>query len=313
MTSTTVSTGTLAFQRAFLLAVIAISVSVRPALAQEAEEAVFVGYNLKNYLNMDRRVDGESVKNAPKPEREIAALVTMIQKSKPDVLGLVEIGSMEDVTDLQTRLKAVGLDLPHKTINRAFDEDRRVAVLSKFPIAATNHQTSLTYLLDEKRMLFKRGILDATVQINKDYQLRVLGTHLKSKREIQEADQALMRRNEAHLMREYVNKILTESPKANLLLFGDYNDSRNEAPIKALQGKFGSEAYLKDIKLADDLGYTWTYCWSYADQYSRFDYIFANKALLPEIDTARSHIVADPVWFTASDHRPTVVTVKAKD
>ena len=74
---------------------------------------------------MDRRVDGQSVKNAPKPEREIAALVTMIQKSEPAVLGLVEIGSMEDVVDLQKRLKAAGFDLPHKTINRAFDKDGR--------------------------------------------------------------------------------------------------------------------------------------------------------------------------------------------
>ena len=310
MAPTFLSVKTLAFQRAFLLCAAFV---LNSAHSEEADEAVFVGYNLKNYLNMDRRVDGQSVRNAPKPEREIAALVTMIQKSEPDVLGLVEIGSIEDVVDLQKRLKAAGFDLPHKTINRAFDEDRRVALLSRFPIASTNHQTSLTYLLDDKRMLFKRGILDATVQVNKDYQLRVLGTHLKSKREIQEADQAMMRRNEAHLMREYVNKIMAESPEANLLLFGDYNDTRNEAPIKALQGKFGSKAYLKDIKLTDNLGYTWTYCWSWADQYSRFDYIFANKALLPEIDTARSRIVADAVWFTGSDHRPLVVTVKAKD
>lgn len=272
-----------------------------------------MGYNLKNYLKMKRRVDGESLPNAPKPEREVEGIVTMIAKGKPDAVGLVEIGSMDEVKDLQSRLKAKGIDLPHAEIIEAYDDVRRIALISKFPIVSTDHQKELGYMLGEKRFQFRRGIFDATLQVNPDYQLRALGVHLKSKREVDEGDQALMRRNEAHLLRKHTESILKETPDTNLIVFGDFNDTRNEIPIKAIQGKYGSAGYLKDIQAADDLGYKWTYLWSYADQYSRFDYLFVNKGLVGEVDRDRSFIVSDPVWFTASDHRPVVTTITAKD
>ncbi len=296
---------------ALLLGLTLLRVSAQDAAI--ADQAVFMGYNLKNYLKMDRRINGEQVVDAPKPEHEVAAVVQMILKGQPDILGLVEIGTEEDVRDLQTRLKAGGLDLPHTTLNRAFDEDRRTALLSRFPIKETDHQTALTYQIGETKMPFKRGILDATVTVNPDYHLRILGTHLKSKREIPEADQALMRRHEAHLVRKHAEAILAADPETNLLLFGDFNDTRNEMPIKAIQGKYGTDGYLWAIKLEDDLGYTWTYNWRYADQYSRFDYLFVSPQLLTEVIRDKSFIVADPSWDTASDHRPVVTTITAKN
>jgi endonuclease/exonuclease/phosphatase family metal-dependent hydrolase len=277
---------------------------------QAQDEITVVGYNLKNYLKMDRRVDGEFKRQADKPEKEIAALIEMIKATSPDVLGLVEIGTEVDLKDLQTRLKAAGLDLPHSTWCKGADPYRHVALLSKLPIAATNHQSEMTYVLDQNTMAFGRGILDATIQVNADYQLRILGLHLKSKRKTKEADEALMRRNEAQLLRTYVDQIIAEKPETNLLLFGDFNDTRNEPPIKAVQGKFGTPSYLTDIQLKDKNGMRWTYYWSWADQYSRFDFIFINKGLLPEVDQEKSYIHGAPNWFTASDHRPCVAKIK---
>ena len=160
-------------------------------------------------------------------------------------------------------------------------------------------------------MPFSRGILDATVQVNENYQLRVLGVHLKSKRKVPEGDESLMRRSEAQLLRDHVEKIITSDPETNLLVFGDFNDTRNEAPIKAIQGKFGRPDYLTDIQLKDKNGMRWTYYWSWADQYSRFDFIFINKGLLPEVDQEKSYIHGAPNWFTASDHRPCVAKIRA--
>lgn len=277
---------------------------------QAQDEITVVGYNLKNYLKMDRRVDGEFKRQADKPEKEIAALIEMIKATSPDVLGLVEIGTEVDLKDLQTRLKAAGLELPHSTWCKGADPYRHVALLSKLPIAATNHQSEMTYVLDQNTMAFGRGILDATIQVNADYQLRILGLHLKSKRKTKEADEALMRRNEAQLLRTYVDQIIAEKPETNLLLFGDFNDTRNEPPIKAVQGKFGTPSYLTDIQLKDKNGMRWTYYWSWADQYSRFDFIFINKGLLPEVDQEKSYIHGAPNWFTASDHRPCVAKIK---
>ncbi len=245
-----------------------------------------------------------------KPEHEIAALVEMITATTPDVLGLVEIGTEADLLDLQSRLKSVGLDLPHAEWCKGADAYRHVALLSKFPISATDHQSELTFTLDQTTLPFSRGILDATIQVNENYQLRVLGLHLKSKRKVPEADESLMRRSEAQLLRDHVDKIIVAKPDTNLLLFGDFNDTRNEAPIKAIQGKFGTERYLTDIQLKDKNGMRWTYYWSWADQYSRFDFIFINKGLLPEVDQENSYIHSAPNWYTASDHRPCVAKIR---
>jgi endonuclease/exonuclease/phosphatase family metal-dependent hydrolase len=281
--------------------------------ATKPDPVRFVSYNLKNYLKMDRRVGGELRKAAPKPEEEIAKLVELLVATKPDIVGVCEIGDQADLSDLQKRLKEAGLDLPHSAWVNAADRTRHVAALSRFPIASTDHQEKLQYRMDEKEFDFQRGILDATVQVNPNYQLRLLGIHLKSKRKIYEGDQALMRRNEAHLLRAHVDKILEENGRSNILLYGDFNDTQNEAPIKAIKGRFGSERYMRDIQVADKDGYRWTYYWRYADQYSRFDFAFVSKGLYPEVVQEQSLIQSHSDWFTASDHRPVVITVLPVD
>lgn len=288
------------------------------AIAQEekasAHEPVkFVSYNLKNYLNMDRRVGGEFLENAPKPEPEIAKVVEFLVAIDPDIIGICEIGVEADLIDLQTRLKSAGLDLPHREWVNAADRVRHVAALSRYPFAARDHQTDLKYQMDDKEFEFNRGILDATVQINPDYQLRLLGIHLKSKREVREGDQALMRRNEAHLLRSHLENILKANGRENVVMYGDFNDTRNETPIKVLQGKYNSDTYMRDIQVADKDGFRWTYYWSWADIYSRFDFAFVSKGLYPEIVQEKSYIFAHPDWFTASDHRPVVIAITPAD
>jgi len=278
-----------------------------------AGEINFVAYNLKNYLDMDRRVDGELKRDAPKPEVEIKELVAMIVATKPAVLGICEIGDAKDFADLRKRLAAAGLDYPHAELTLAADKTRRLALLSKFPIVARNSQTELTYQLGDSELPFLRGILDVTVQAGDGYQLRCLGIHLKSKRQSSGADQAIMRRNEAELLRDHIDTILTATPAANLIVYGDFNDSRHELPIKVIRGRFGTPMALTDIQLADDRGDRWTYYWRYADLYSRFDFIFVSDGLVPEIITEKSRIHTAPNWFTASDHRPLVVRIVAAE
>ena len=290
---------------------VAFVLSASIALADEGpEEITFVGYNLKNYLKMDRTIRGEKKIDADKPEDEINALIEMIDATDPDILGVVEIGKEADLKDLQTRLKAAGIDLPHSTWCKGADLYRHVGLLSKFPIASTSHQSEMSYTIDKVTLPFSRGILDATVQVNDNYQLRLLGLHLKSKRDVPEADQELMRRSEAGLLRSYIDKIIGEKPETNLLVFGDFNDTRNEMPIRAIQGKYATDSYLTDIRLEDKNGMRWTYYWRWADQYSRFDFIFLNKGILPEVNQEKSYIHSAPNWYTASDHRPCVAKIK---
>ena len=280
--------------------------------AADPPPVTVLSFNVKNYLDMDRQIKGEQVEDAPKPEEELEAVVEIITKAKPDIVGITEIG-IKEVKDLQKRLAKKGLKLEHTTVAEGYDPVRHVALFSRYPITATNHQVLDRYFVGPVELQFKRGILDVTVEPAPGYELRLLGTHLKSKRESQVADQAEMRREEAKIVRAHADEILKLSPDTNLLVFGDFNDYRPEPPIKAVQGRFGSDLYLRDIQLADSDGYRWTHYWRYADVYSRIDYNFVSKGLYPEVNRDDSYIDNSPNWFTASDHRAMILKIIPKD
>jgi endonuclease/exonuclease/phosphatase family metal-dependent hydrolase len=278
-----------------------------------AEEIVVASYNVENYLPMDRRVDGRTVKDAPKPEEEIAAVLSVLTTIRPDILGLVEMGDTSQVADLQRRLKAAGLDLPHSEWLQAADEDRHLALLSRFPIVARNSRGQIPIEINGRMERFQRGILDVTVQVRPDYALRLVGAHLKSRRPVPEYDETWMRAKEAWYLREHINGILAAEPGVNLLLFGDLNDTKNTYPIREIIGTPGAPNYLMDLWLKDSRGERWTHYWKTADEYARIDYLMASPGLAREVLLEKSGINDNPEWNTASDHRAIFTIVLARD
>ncbi len=278
------------------------------------EQVTFVAYNLKNYLAMDRRVKGEVKEAAPKPENEIKALIEGITAMKPDVLGVCEIGDPTYLADFKARLKKAGIDLPYTELVRAKSGyDRNLALLSRFPIVATNSNDTYTYKIGDQKFPFQRGVLDVTVALNPDYHLRCVGLHLKSKRPVPEASEAEMRLNEARLSRQHIDKIFAEAPGTNLLVYGDFNDLRIESPVKTVKGRYGRDDYLTSLSLSDQYGFRWTHHWGFADSYARFDYIMKSKGIAPEIVRDKCHIYHWDNWDKASDHRPLVISILPKD
>lgn len=235
----------------------------------EPEPITLVFYNLKNYLAMERRIDGEIIEDAPKPEREVEAVVEAILEMDPDILSVCEIGDASFLEDLRTRLKSQGLDLPYtELVTAASGHNRNLAVLSRYPIAESDSRDDYTYSIGDTKLPFQRGVIDTKFVINPQYHLRVVGLHLKSKREVTEADHALMRLNEARLARKHLDQHFAEEPGANLIVVGDLNDLRIEPPVKALQGSFGQDGYLSSLTLSDQYGFRWTHHWSFADSYA---------------------------------------------
>ncbi|HEX8371741.1 MAG TPA: endonuclease/exonuclease/phosphatase family protein [Chthoniobacterales bacterium] len=279
------------------------------ARAETPEQVRFMVYNVQNYVRMNRAIEGKQVANAPKPENEIEALISIIAAEKPDIIGVSEMGAPAEFEDFLARLKRAGLDYPHTEHVVAYDQERHLALASRFPISARDSQKNLSFDLNGKKQYYKRGILDVTIDVSPAFQLRFLGTHLKSKREVPE-DQALLRRAEAHLLRLHAKNILEKAPDTKLLLYGDLNDTINEAPIREIMGSNKMPDYLSPIYLADDDNEKWTHFWKVADIYSRIDYVFASRAALKHLNREKTHIASPKNWLQASDHRPLVVVLR---
>lgn len=262
----------------------------------------FVAYNVNNWLTMERGSDRATTKGVPKPAAEKRAVIRLLSRHVPDVIGICEVGTREDLTEIQAALKADGLDLPNSHYGGGGDEVRHLGLLSRFPIIRTAKPAVMDFRLNGVTLTMNRGILDATIEANgKPY--RLLGVHLKSKREVESGDQDAMRLGEARLLRRHVDAILKADPDARLIVYGDFNDTRGSATLKVITGNTGDPDFLTAIPAADKQGERWTHFWSIHDIYSRFDYIAVTRSLKQEVDLKQSRIIDDPEWNTASDHR----------
>ena len=278
--------------------------AVAPKAEPEGTPIRFLSYNLKNYLTMRR---GKVYRG--KPESEIEALVAIIVQQKPDILGVCEIGKPTDLLDLQTRLKAKGIDLPHTEHTGGSDQTRHLALLSRFPIIARNSQRDLGYELEGQKRVIRRGILDTTIDTGAR-KLRLLGVHLKSKRPIPEADQNLIRQNEAHLVRDYADSILTEDLDSPFLIYGDFNDTIRSKTLSILKGRSNAKKAMPDFLFQDDRENLWTHFWAKEQIYSRLDYVLFSKATRPLLVSKESKIVDSPQWQEASDHRALLLVLQ---
>ena len=266
-------------------------------------------YNLKNWLSM-RRGAGADLPLTGKPEKEKQKIVEFLTAISPQVLGVCEIGGPEDLKDLKDRLEKAGLSFPYVVNAHGGDPQRCLGLLSQYPVVAENSQTDLAYQMGELTLGVKRGFLDATLQITPAFQLHLVGVHLKSKREESEGDQALMRRNEAHLLREHLDRILTTAPLDKLMVYGDFNEDPREAALEEIIGNRATPPLLlHEVRLLDAHGQFWTHFWDLHDLYSRIDYFFLSPALRPHVKDSDCFIFTATDFDKGSDHRPIVLNI----
>lgn len=304
-------------QAGMLAAVLFASVSATwsPAADSAATPPVitFCSYNVKNWLYMDRTWGDKPSDPKGKPQKEKDKIIAILKEIHPDVLGVCEIGTEADFADLKKHLADAGLHYEHSERAHGGDTTRTLGLLSKFPITARNSQTTLTYLIGEQTFPFQRGILDATIQVTPEFSFRALGVHLKSMREIPEADQSLMRRNEAHLLRKHIDSILKVDPTIKLMAYGDFNEHPKNPPLDEIRGSRETpETSMSDVYLKDINGEIWTHFWDWEDTYSRLDYIFVNKAFHPHVKARDSFIYSAKDFDQGSDHRPLVLKISVE-
>ena len=273
-----------------------------------SDRMVFAAWNVRNYL-LAPSPEGTSF-TPPKSAESIAAVVSTLRTIAPDILGLCEIGTRKDLADLQRRLKAAGLHLPHSTWVDGPDKQRHLALLSRFPLVDVRHDTRTEFRLGALPRRMQRGILDCTVQVRPGFALRLLGVHLKSPRVVPDFDQAEFRRAESLILRRHVVNILESAPETRLLVFGDFNDSKNSPVVAGVLGRAGAGTSLTALPLADRQGDQWTYRWKESDEYTRVDYVMVSENLRPLVLRGGTRLHRAKDWFEASDHRPLIVNLR---
>ena len=271
-------------------------------LAAEPKAVVIASYNVENYLGAEPVAAGEKSRGKPKTEAAIAAVIRVIKEINPDILGVCEMGSPERFEDFKKRLAAAGLGYVDAEYVQAADPDRHLALVSRFPIVARHSQADVPFELNGQPEKVRRGFLDVTIQVAPDYQLRMVGVHLKSKLAVAEGE-AVVRRHEAQQLRRHLEKILVADPAVNLVCYGDFNDTKDTPMFAEIRGIRGTPTYLDDLPAKDDLGDRWTHYWKTADLYSRIDYLFVSPALVREVVPGSAHVDRSEFWSAASDHR----------
>jgi len=219
------------------------------------------------------------------------------------------MGPPGEFADFKARLKSAGLDYPETEYVEGPDPERHVALLSKYPIVARQSMSDAPFELDGHEEKVRRGILDVTVAVG-GTKVRFMGVHLKSKLRDTWENEAELRRNEAHLLRKHIDEVLDRDGAAKLVVYGDFNDTKNEPSLKEILGARNSEHALRDLWLKDSDGDHWTEYWNTADVYSRIDYILVTRDLLPAVDFPKSYVYRSAYWNEASDHRPVVAAFK---
>jgi endonuclease/exonuclease/phosphatase family metal-dependent hydrolase len=291
--------------------------SVQPASG--AEKFRVACFNLNNYL-------AEPAGNRPlKSDASKAKVRESLRALDAHVIHLEEMGSTNALLELRESLRREGLDYPFWEHVTGADTNIHLAVLSRFPITARRPHTNEAFLLFGKRFPVSRGFSEVDIQVKPNYSFTLLGAHLKSRLPVPAADQADLREQEAILLRETIDAILTERPNAKLIVLGDLNDTRDTRPIKALLGR--QKLALVDTRPAERNGddqpntnpryapprVTWTYYYAIEDSYSRIDYILLSKGMAREWDPAGTYVLALPNWGVASDHRPIVAAFEVGD
>jgi endonuclease/exonuclease/phosphatase family metal-dependent hydrolase len=267
------------------------------------EKLVVLSYNLNNYATKQSRRD----------DKAYAATARIIAAVDPDIMVLSEIAGDAGVARLQADLAAAGRQYPYATVVNAADANRKLAVLARFVPVRVAHDITSTYQIKERTQPVKRGFAHCVFRFANDYELHIVGAHLKSK-VFNSLGQTDMRRYEARQLRYHVDTILKSDAGANVLVVGDLNDSPNSSSINTLmKRRAGAGKRLYDLRPVDETKASWTHIWWKADSYSRHDYTLVSFGLLPEVDFEGSIIPTVPDWSISSDHRPLITVIHPRN
>lgn len=261
----------------------------------------FTHLNASNYfVNKDPR--RSTFERKEKPEHLRDAVADVLAASGAEVIGLCEVGGKFALADLKERLKKRGMDYPHGFVLEREGEERALAILSKYPVIDNDSRKNMPVPEGNGKSML-RGMLDVTVEVPDGRQFRLVGIHLKSKRDMTGTADTI-RRREAYAVRLALNDILASQDGMPLLVFGDFNDGPSEPAVQIIQGNRRGADGLTRLKPADSRGERWTHFYVGGEEYLSYDHLLMNRTLRTRLGRDyRSGIIDIPNADEASDHR----------
>jgi len=277
-----------------------------PAVAEApARSSVRVAtYNLRNYLPMDRLVEGRFRRDYPKPESEKKVLRETILEAGADLIVLQEIACVAHLEELQMDLASLGLLYEGSCVLEAEDDLRRIAALWKgdLNLQPVEH-LDLEFSLFGERMAVKRGMLELRFSSPAAANLRsVFVLHLKSRYtdDARDPQSRERRAREARAARDRILELYPDPASSPFLVVGDLNDQRHSPAVRRLR-KRGETRISEILDIRDRHGLLWTHYFKKAGEYSLADYVLCSPAFEPSV--VDSGIVDRKDFYEGSDHR----------
>lgn len=275
------------------------------AVAGPGKPVRFMFYNVRNYFMSDLSPH-TGRRTTVKPESSRRQVVELIGQAAPDIVGLAEIGGADALGDLRLRLKRSGLDFPHAYVLMRPGEDRSLAVLSRYPLCCEASRADVPLEGPGKRRML-RGILDVSVNLPDGRIFRLVGVHLKSKKDTDGTADSV-RRMEAHALRRHLDQ--TRSP-VPVVVFGDFNDGPDSPAIHAAVGDRRSPGGLRRVVARDSRRESWTLHYGEAEAYFSYDHLLLDGAMSGRVGRSPScGIVESHAHPEASDHRAIWIDLK---
>ncbi|MDQ8203069.1 endonuclease/exonuclease/phosphatase family protein [Pelagicoccus sp. SDUM812003] len=271
-------------------------------------------YNLRNYLSMDRLVEGRYRLDYPKREIEKAVVRETILALEADVLAVQEVGSQDFLRELREDLARDGLVYHGMALVRGEDQSRMVGALWRedrgFSVESLEH-VDLDFTIFGEASRVKRGMLELRVRIaSTDQELALFALHLKSKYTDDERDpqSSLRRAGEAQAARDRILRRCSEPSRNMFVIAGDLNDGPHSSAVR----RFLSKGEVQISRLQDHSDHQkqiWTHFYEKGAEYSRIDYLLVSPGL-EAVAVLNGGVYWHEDFFRGSDHRPVWMDIR---
>jgi len=283
--------------------------SAVPPAAPKAPDGTFTVATF-NVMNMFDEYDDpytEDEGTPAKPKAELEHLAATIHKLDADVLVLEEV---ENRGYLERFNRAMLGDLHYGDVVLFEGNDKRgidCAVLSRFPVGpVTSHRHVRFGDANGQPEHFMRDFLQVEIDPPGAQAFYVFAVHFKSKRG-GEDETAAVRSAETHEARKLLDRLMEKEKAVCFLVCGDFNDTWDSEPLKALRGSGpGKLAGFVD-ELPPD-----THTFNQGEYADMIDFILASPEMARRYVKKTYRVLSGSVETNGSDHNPVVAKFRLK-